>query len=285
MTRQELSEKYDIAETTIERDFSRVQEKLNKDNLKILRTKLSTGFDYQVVPLYDNALDEEGYLDYNMLVNENNLICNILFTLSSFESKGYGGNFNKFLEEYLCIPASAYNKKKVKEALDRLQSNDMILYKTKKTSIVVGLSDEIQQDLAFKVSFLYDCRAMAREYNISSSIVLFKVLVALILLTNIYGGDSKITYKEMSDLIGVSPRIIGETFRKLCKNDVVYLGKLEYEIDKENNFIKCLGRKIFTNSVVIGDQPIRMLKKLVWRGNETKKGEERKIVIRRERDA
>ena len=273
MTEQELSEKYDIPEVTIQKNFSRVQEKLNKDNLKILRTKINNEYEYQVVPLYTNTIGTEGYVDYNVLANENNLICNILFTLSSFETKGYGGNINKFLEDYLGVAASAYNKKKVKEALEKLQENDLILYKTKKTSIVVGLTDEIQKDLSFKVSFLEECREMAKQYDIKSFVILFKVLVALLLLTNIYGGDSKITYKEMSVLIGVSPRLISDIFKKLGNHDIVYLGQLEYEIDEENNFIKCLGRKIYTNNIILGEQPIKILKKLMWKGQVTEQGE------------
>ena len=261
MTIKELSEQYNIAETTIYKNFSKVQEKLQKDNINITRVKVDGEYDYQIAPLYDNKIGEEGFLDYEILQEKKGLICGIIFALSAYDSKGYGGNINRFLEECLEIPASTYNKNQLKEALQILQDNGYILYKTKKNDIVVGLTEKTRQDLAFKVSFLNDCREMAKKADIKSYITVFKIFVAMFILLDLYGTETTITYKEISELICTSAKTIGGVFKKLNKDDIVRLGRLEYEINEESGTIKCRGRKIDINEFIVS-KPIRVLRKL-----------------------
>lgn len=263
MTIKELSEQYNITEDNIKKHFARVQDKLKQENINITRVKVAVGeYDYQVVPLYDNEIAEEGYIDYDILESKESFMCNILFTLSTYEQKGYGGSIDRFLEEQLSVPTNQYYKNKLKEVLQELKLQGYILYDMNKKDMAIGLTEKCSKDLKFQSTFLEDCKTLAAQCGLKSYVNVFKIFVAMFVLLDLFGDmETAITYKEISNLIGISRDTISSIFKKLSSQDIVRLGKLEYEINEERGTIKCKGRKIDINSFVIS-KPVRVLKRL-----------------------
>lgn len=77
-----------------------------------------------------------------------------------------------------------------------------------------------------------------------SYIPLFKVIVALCILTNDLGRDSCITYKNITEITGMSAYMIKKAFDVLTKEGKINIGKLQYEIDNDGELIKCKGRVV-----------------------------------------
>lgn len=63
---------------------------------------------YLINQEYSNKSTDIGFTDFEVLKDMDNMSCNILLTLSSFEFFGFGGNVKEFIEERLNIECTSY---------------------------------------------------------------------------------------------------------------------------------------------------------------------------------
>lgn len=258
MNSQELAKELNVSETVIKKNFNRFKENQKKNNnLDILRVKVDGEYDYKIVPAYKNERIEQGYLDLQVL-DEDALTCNVLLVLSTFTGRGYGGSVKRFLEDYLEIPASQYNKDKLIKILAKLKSKDLILYDTNNKDIAIGLTERTRKQISFDTKFLQQCSDIAQQCGVKSHISVFKVFLGLYIANSFYGTGELITFKFIGDMINLNPRTVSTIVKKLSAENFLLLGKLEYEIDPINETIRCLGRVVDVNGIYVRS-PFKML--------------------------
>jgi predicted transcriptional regulator len=90
------------------------------------------------------------------------------------------------------------------------------------------------------------CKELSRENGKKSYIPLFKVIVALTMLSK----KETITYTQITGMTGLSSYQIKEQLRILDEKNKIRIGRLQYEV--KENYIRCIGRQIDINACETG---------------------------------
>ena len=274
LSEKELSQRYNISETTITRDFKRVQAKLYKQGIVVTKIKIKGERVYVVNQEYTNECNTVGFTDFNVLRDMDNMSCNILLSLSSLDMNAFGGYVNEFLYNHLELECNQYQRSLFFQSIEKLEKEQYVMYKfdpSDKNCFVIGLTTKMRRALQFRQWFIQMCKDIALQNNMKSYIPLFKVIVALCILTNDLGRDSCITYKNITEITGMSTYKIRKAFDVLTKEGKINIGKLQYEIDNDGELIKCRGRVVEEN---LEDRPVQILEDrnaIAW--DSTYKGE------------
>lgn len=260
LTEKELSQRYNISETTIVRDFKRVQTKLQKQGVIVTKKKIDKERVYIVSQKFTNQDTALGFTDFDVLKDMDNMSCNILLSLSSLEFNGFGGYIMEFMNNHLDIECNKYQRQLFLNAVQELRDKNYILYTidpADKDFIMLGLSSKMKRAMQFRQWFIKMCKQIAIQNNMKSYIPLFKVVAALCILINDFGRCKCITYKNITEITGLSAYKIKQCFDALAQDNKIIIGKLQYEIDEEaGEVVRCKGRLIEEN---VGEQPIQIL--------------------------
>lgn len=258
LTGEEMCKKYDLAPSTLKSHFKRVQEKLYKQGILLTKMKINGEQMYLINQEYSNKCTDIGFTDFEVLKDMDNMSCNILLTLSSFEFFGFGGDIKEFIQERLNIEYTSYQKDLFMKTIQTLEEKGYILYKidpNDKKYFIIGLASKMKRALQYRQWFIQMCKDIAAQNNLKSYIPLFKVIVALCVLTNDFGRDTLVTYKNITEITGLSAYKIKQCFDVLAQDNKIIIGRLQYEID-DGEVVRCKGRLIEEN---VGEQPIQIL--------------------------
>lgn len=252
---RQFCERYDVAESTLKKQFTRVKNKMEKQNIKVNKYKENGETFYIVTQEFSNEQLNIGFTDFEVLYNFSNLAFSIMIALSSVETNAYCGSIKKFIEEYMYLTYNDNMRIKFLEVIAELEKEGYILTNKKnvdKGSILLGLEPKMLNQLQFKRYLIKMCKDLSVRYNKKTYIPLFKTIIALFLLTHEKGTDACFTYGDISNITNLSEYYIKDCLQMLSKDNVIRLGNLVYTTDYLGS-IRCKGRNIDLNGIKMYD--------------------------------
>ena len=245
LTVDQFCERFDLAKSTVYKNFYRIQTALAKKNIKVHKMKDNNITMYVVEQEYTNKDLPVFYTDFKSLQQFDDLKFNILLTLSSLENSAYCGKVSQLLEEKMGLKVTDRTCGNLITAVAELEKEGYLLTNTKelqKGYILLGLSSKMAQELSFRRSLIEMCKELSKEKGKKSYIPLFKVIVALTMLSK----KETITYTQITGMTGLSSYQIKEQLQILDEKNKIKIGRLQYEVSE--NYIRCIGRPIDINA-------------------------------------
>lgn len=250
MTRKELSERYNISESSIQKNFSRIQKNILKQYGHVL-TKVGRGdkAEYYVTDMDGNearallmsqetsrqvmiAKESLQAIDFNFVV---------FLTICMTPMKSFYGSYEGFLE-YAELPKTKENIQSLHEALDMLSAADYIQYTIDKTDnnyFNAFIFKRVREDMAISLDMTLRCQRLAKENRKQSWIPLFKTWVGIQYMYD----KQPFTVKELCDVTGLSAYQIRESKRILEKDNLFITSRAYAYYDR------CLGSNVDLNGI------------------------------------
>lgn len=251
MTRKELSEQYNISETTIKSQFPKTQKKfLEKYNLILTKqgrgdktqyfVEIAAGSDGRALTMMKEQkreviLAEKGFstlLDFNFMVFLG--ICMTPMTT-------FYGSYEDFLK-YIEVKATPANILKLKEALLLLYSNGYIKYMIDETNedyFWAGIFFAVRKKMAIGIGMINRCQELAKQYGKKSWVPLLKTWIGIQYMYD----KQPFTMKELCNLTGLSEYQIRES-KKILEHDNLFITSKAYI-----GYDTCIGSKIDLNGI------------------------------------
>lgn len=245
----QFCERYNLSEKTVKTNFPRVKNSLLKKNINVCKDIRGNTTVYLVEQKYSNKDLPVFYTDFASLQQFDDLKFNILLTLSSLENNAYCGKVSQLLEEKMGLKVTDRTCGSLITAVAELEKEGYLLINTKeiqKGYILLGLSSKMAQELSFRRPLIEMCKELSRERGKKSYIPLFKVIVALTMLSK----KETITYTQITGMTGLSSYQIKEQLAILEDKNKIKIGRLQYEVSE--NYIRCIGRPIDINACETG---------------------------------
>ena len=251
MTRKELCERYDVSETTVKTQFTRVQKTfLKKYNLILTKNGRGDSAEYEIEfaegsdgraltmmkeQKREVILAEQGFsklLDFNFMVFLG--ICMTPMTT-------FYGSYEDFLK-YIEVKATPANIIKLKEALYLLSDNMYIRYDIDKTNedyFWAGLFYAVRKKMAIGIGMIERCQRLAKENGKRSWVPLLKTWIGIQYMYD----KQPFTVKQLCDLTGLSKYQIMESKKVLEKDNLFTTSKAYIAYDT------CIGNKVDLNGI------------------------------------
>lgn len=251
MTRKELCEKYDISESTLKANFSRVQ-KIFLERYKLILTKTGRGenTDYQVAFTIDTdgralTMKKEekrevmiakqefsNLLDFNFMVFLG--ICMTPMTT-------FYGSYVDFLN-YVEAKRTQDNITNLQQALEDLQERKFIRYEideTNKDYFWAGLYYQTRKEMSISMDMVERCQRLAKNNNKKSWIPLLKTWIGIQYMYD----KQPFTVAELSKVTGLSAYQIRESKKLLEKDNLFVTSKAYVAYDR------CIGSNVELNGI------------------------------------
>lgn len=251
MTRKELSERYDISESRIQKNFPKTQEMfLKKYNLILIKNgkgasatyeiEFAEGSDGRALTMMKEQkreviLAERGFstlLDFNFMVFLG--ICMTPMTT-------FYGSYEDFLK-YIEVKATPANLIKLREALQLLYENEYIKYdidKTNQNYFWAGLFFAVREKMAIGINMISRCQRLAKENGKKSWVPLLKTWIGVQYMYD----KQPFTIKELCNLTGLSKYQIIESKKILEKDNLFVTSKAYIAYDT------CVGSNVDLNGI------------------------------------
>lgn len=247
MTRKEVSEKFNIAESTIKDHFPRVQDKIKKKhNIVLVKEGRGQSAHYYIKEDFSRALsvfqeNTKASLDQKSLKLINWDFVTFL-TIIMMPLQVFRGSYEQFLR-YAEINVTNENIQHLKKALLSLESKDYVHYAIDKTDqkyFFVGIYKKIEDDLHIGIELVIKCKQLAKKHNKRNWFQLLKLWLAI---QFIYKSEWKtFTMEDISNMIGVSANTIKD-YQKILQEEAIFKFDKVYV-----SFCKCLGRSVEANA-------------------------------------
>ena len=250
MTLKELSEKYNLTESSIKNNYGRIQKSmLKKYGLILTKTGRGDKTDYQVTDSEGNegralamsqekshqvmiAQDSLKTIDFNFVV---------FLAICMTPMKSFYGSYEGFLE-YAELAKTKENLDNLKEALTMLSAADYIEYIVDKTDdnyFNVFIFKKVREDMAISLDMTMRCQRLAKENKKQSWIPLLKTWIGM---QYIY-DKQPFTMAELCAVTGLSPYQIRESKKILEKDNLFSTSKAYLSYDR------CIGSLVDINGV------------------------------------
>lgn len=257
MTVKELSEKYNLSESSIKNNFGRIQKSmLKKYGLILTKTGRGINTDYQVTDSEGHegralamsqeksrqvmiAQDSLKTMDFNFVV---------FLAICMTPMKTFYGSYEGFLE-YAELEKSKENLENLKEALNVLSASDYIYYTIDKTDpnyFNVFIFKKVREDMAISLDMTMRCQKLAKENNKQSWIPLLKTWVGVQYMYD----KQPFTMSELCDVTGLSPYQIRES-KKILEKDLIFTTSKAYI-----SYDRCIGSNVDINGICPENQGI-----------------------------
>lgn len=244
MTSKEVSERFNIAESTIKKQFKRVQTNiLNKYNLHLMKEGRGEKAYYYIeeedfrhkTTIYEeeSARAVDIYREDLKLIDLQ-FFCFLVIMLTPFGT--FRGNYEMFAKyaDIKLTPALV-------EAISALIERDLII-KTDDNStgegyFILSIKRKIEKEISVKVDLrmMRECKYLADKHKKRSWIPLFKIWAGV----NSLGTSATSTNKELAELTGLTENQI-RTYGKILRDEGALKSERVY-IDKGTSNIKCIG--------------------------------------------
>lgn len=250
MTRKELSEKYNLKESSIKSNFSRIQASmLKKYGLILTKTGRGDNTDYQVTDSEGNegralamsqetnrqimiAKDSLKAMDFNFIV---------FLGICMTPMGAFYGSYEGFLE-YIELPKTKENVQILKDALNDLRASEYIEYiidKTNNDYFNVFIFRKVREDMAISLDMTMRCQKLAKQNKKQSWVPLLKTWVGM---QYVY-DKQPFTVAELCAITGLTPYQIRES-KKILEKDNLFITSRAY-IDYEH----CIGSNVDLNGI------------------------------------
>lgn len=247
MNLKEISEKYNVSESSLKTSFPRSQKAIYK-KYGVTIVKIGRGKDATYREEYEkdnrsiNMYEEEK--DSLPLSKESLKMINwdfmIFLAIIITPMAVFRGSFEDFLK-YIEIPVNKKNLKMLKETLISLKERDYIEFivdKTDSNYFIAALYKKVEEELQISSKMVSDCKRLAEKYNKKSWIPLLKVWLGVQILSK----KRSYTVKELERITGLSSYQIREN-NKILKESQIYKTFKVYE-----NVKCCIGTKVDLNN-------------------------------------
>lgn len=254
MTRKELAEKYNIAETTIKSNFPRVEKQILKHfGVKIVREGRGNKTNYveQIILVSDNRA--ENIFQAVSPLSENAGIIESDLNLESFAFKIFIGilttpmlvfrGTEENLLKYLNVSQTQKNKEALREALETLLERNIILLIKNKDVMIIAIERNLELDLKLGTYMILNCKQMADKYKLKDWICLLKVWAGVQLIQK----EETYTSWTLGEITNLSPYRIDQC-RKILEEEKVFSSHIVYYNNRKGE-IRCAGRE-----TTIGDE-------------------------------
>ena len=233
MTKQELCERFDISETTLEKQFSRVKSSiLKKYNLILIkegrgktanyRVEVSKAGDQRALTMLKEEkreimIAEKSFstlLDFNFMV---------FLAICTTPMGTFYGSYEDFLD-YVEVKKSKNNLDNLKEALTMLSASEYIEYivdKTDNNYFNAFLFKRTRDDMAISLDMAERCQKLAKQNDKKSWIPLLKTWIGVQYMYD----KQPFTIAELCAVTGLSPYQIRES-KKVLEKDNLFVTKL-----------------------------------------------------------
>ncbi len=251
MTRQELSERYGIAEYTIKSQFTRAKNTmLKKYNLILTKTGRGEKTDYQVEPvggsdqraitmlkekkrevmIADNSFSN--LLDFNFMV---------FLAICTTPMGTFYGSYEEFLD-YVEVKKTKMNLTNLKEALTMLSASEYIDYivdKTNENYFNAFIFKRTREDMAISLDMAERCQKLAKQNHKQSWIPLLKTWIGVQYMYD----KQPFTLAELCSMTGLSPYQIRES-KKILEKDNLFVTSRAYA-----SYERCIGTNVELNGI------------------------------------
>ena len=251
MTRKELCEQYNIAESTIKNNLSRVQKTfLDKHNLILTKIGRGENADYQVVSASQNdgralTITKESKRQFMLAKHEfaNLVDFNFMVFLGICMTPmgAFYGSYDDFLD-YVEVKRTKSNLNNLKEALQVLADKDYIRYehdKTNKDYFNVYLYYATRKDMAISIDMIQRCQQLAKQNNKQSWVPLLKTWIGI---QYVY-DKQPYTMERLSQITGLSAYQIRES-KKILEGDNLFVTSKAYV-----TYDRCIGSNVELNGI------------------------------------
>lgn len=250
MTRKELSERYNIAETSIKNNFGRLQKTmLKKYGLVLTKTGRGEKVDYQLTDAEGNearalimsqeknreimiARDSLKAIDFNFMV---------FLAICMTPMKTFYGSYESFLE-YAELAKTNDNINNLKEALRVLAEGQYVEYTIDKTNdnyFNVFIFKKVREDMAISLDMTLRCQKLAKQNNKQSWIPLLKTWIGVQYMYD----KQPFTMKELSNVTGLSEYQLRES-KKILEKDELFVTSRAYV-----TYDRCIGSNVELNGI------------------------------------
>lgn len=240
MTRKEVSEKFDIAESTLKTQFPRAQKQIQK-KYKVLLMKTGRGdkTNYYIKEDFSRALTVFQETTTAMVNTDMLQLVNWDFvtflTIVMMPLQVYRGSYVEFLK-YAQLKVDEQNIKSLKKALQILSQRDIINYVVDKTDnqyFFAGIYRKVEQDMKIGMEMINLCKAMAEKHHKRQWVPLVKLWLAIQYLY--VNNLQPYTIDQLVSMTGLSKYTITQN-RKVLDAETVFNTSKAYV-----SFNRCAG--------------------------------------------
>ena len=251
MTRKELSERYDIAESTIKTQFTRATNiMLKKYNLILIRTGRGEKADYQVAPSAGSdkralTMSREEKRDVMIAKNSFSTLLDFNFmvflAICTTPMGTFYGSYEDFLT-YVEVKKTKVNLENLKEALNMLAAAEYIEYTIDKTNtdyFNAFLFKRTRETMAISLDMAERCQKLAKQNHKQSWVPLLKTWIGV---QYVY-DKQPFTIAELCAVTGLSPYQIRES-KKVLEKDNLFVTSRAYA-----SYERCIGTNVELNGI------------------------------------
>lgn len=251
MTRKELSEEFNISESSIKTNFPKVQESIfRKHKIRIVKTGRGEKADYQLI----YAIDSDGRAqsafkekNRNLMLAKSEFSSLVDFNFMVFlgicatPMTTFYGSYKEFLK-YVEVKVSDANVSSLVEALQLLNERGLIEYVIDKTNsdyFWAGLYHKTREDMYITIDMMERCKQLAKKYNKKSWVNLLKTWVGVQYLYD----NQPFTVSELSVVTGLSAYQLKQN-KKILQTDDLFVTTRAYAA-----YDRCIGSNVELNGI------------------------------------
>ena len=246
MTRQELCEQYNIAESSIKTSFKQVQKRFDKKGLILVKQGRGDKADYIVMSKEDRSatylqtfkteigmtkMQFHDLKDFRFIVLLGIITCPHLV---------FRGTLSQFLD-YIQVEDSKYNRQVLKESFQDLIDKHFILYaddtSTNEGYFIVSILRKKEQEMSLGIEMIKHCQLLSEKSG-ERVTDLIKVWTAM----GYAYYNQPFTMKELENLTGLSSYKIRGA-RKILEEDNLFMTSKVYETLEDDESVFCLGQE------------------------------------------
>ena len=243
MTIQELSEKYQVAESSIKNAFPRTQAAiLKKHGVRIKKEGRGEKAVY-----YEEWIDDQRALTMyeetkeTLIINSDQLSMvnwdfHVFLGIITTPMLVFRGSYEDFLR-YTQIPVNKNNVWELKMALEHLVARDYISYQVDKTNdnyFVAALWYQTEKDMEIGIEMVRTCKKLAESYNKRSWVPLLKTWLGVQMMSK----HQPYTVQQLAEITGLSDYQIRESTKILGDCDVFQTSRAY------KSYQRCIGTNV-----------------------------------------
>ena len=245
MTIEEVSERFNISQSSIKTKFSRTQEAIYKKyGVHLIKIGRGASASYEVqeesraLTMYEEV-KEEVILNHETLKMMNWTFC-VFLGITLTPMLVFRGSYRDFLM-YIQATISESNIAALKESLEELRDAEYISYNIDKTNndyFVAALYRKTEEDMSIGINMVRRCKALATANKKQSFVPILKTWLGM----NMLAGRDIFKMSDLRELTGLSDYQIREAC-KLLERDEIFKRTRAYA-----DFNVCIGTTVDMNA-------------------------------------
>ena len=246
MTRQELCEQYNIAESTVKTSLKQVQKRFDKKGLILTKQGRGDKADYIVVSKEDRSSTflETSKVEIGMTKMQFHDLKDfrfiVLLGIITCPHLVFRGTLSQFLD-YIQVEDNKYNRQILKESFQDLVNRHFVLYaddnSTDEGYFIISILRKKEQEMSLGIEMIKHCQLLSQKSG-ERVTDLIKVWTAM----GYAYYNQPFTMKELEKLTGLSSYKIRGA-KKVLEGDNLFTTSKVYETLEDEEGVFCLGQE------------------------------------------